>query len=377
MADLYEKLKTANTQLDKAQEVFEDVGDAMMERGMIDEPIKATAFAETIRNAKIGGSTDYNELENKPTIGETPIQGDIEPLLDASYAKLTDIPTKVSDLENDAGYISKEGAVLTGDVTLAFEQEGFYNGINAYRVEMADNAGNETSYTAAGIVVDAGRTANTLEFPQLTSSQTIATQDWTNEQLEHFDKYEAGEGIIIDDSAITSQKVIKADFQAIAPLTALNEITSQITSITSDYATKSWVGEQGYINYAELTGTVYTKEEADASIQKSQYQIKQKEPYIDDSDGSDRLHVDAENFTVNVIDLPTDTLPLDIYIPQKPQGDVVRDFVVRVNIVGPSVPVVTFVAPLDEEVSFESDDENWRDLAIGANIISFSETQRG
>ena len=61
-----------------------------------------------------GGSSDYNELENKPLINDVKLIGNvsleelgIQPKGD--YAEKTDIPvvpTKLSDLEDDKGYIT-------------------------------------------------------------------------------------------------------------------------------------------------------------------------------------------------------------------------------------------------------------------------------
>lgn len=52
------------------------------------------------------GSSDYNDLTNKPSIDGTELVGDVS-LEDIGAASLDDIPTKVSDLENDAGYITE------------------------------------------------------------------------------------------------------------------------------------------------------------------------------------------------------------------------------------------------------------------------------
>lgn len=49
-----------------------------------------------------GGTTDYTELTNKPTIGGVTVQGN-KTLTDYG---LPSIPSKVSDLTNDAGYIT-------------------------------------------------------------------------------------------------------------------------------------------------------------------------------------------------------------------------------------------------------------------------------
>ena len=58
-----------------------------------------------------GGTSDYNKLKNKPSIGGVTLEGD-KSLTDLGI----DIPDKVSQLENDTGYIT---GIDSGDVTTA------------------------------------------------------------------------------------------------------------------------------------------------------------------------------------------------------------------------------------------------------------------
>ena len=53
------------------------------------------------------GTNDYNDLTNKPSIEGVELIGDVS-LDDLGVAYVDDIPTDVSELENDAGYISTE-----------------------------------------------------------------------------------------------------------------------------------------------------------------------------------------------------------------------------------------------------------------------------
>lgn len=53
------------------------------------------------------GSSDYNDLTNKPSIDGTELVGDVS-LEDIGAAAIDDLPTKVSELENDAGYITED-----------------------------------------------------------------------------------------------------------------------------------------------------------------------------------------------------------------------------------------------------------------------------
>lgn len=53
------------------------------------------------------GSSDYNDLTNKPSINGTELVGDVS-LEDIGAASVDDIPTLLSDLENDEGFITED-----------------------------------------------------------------------------------------------------------------------------------------------------------------------------------------------------------------------------------------------------------------------------
>ena len=53
------------------------------------------------------GTSDYEDLTNKPSINGTELVGDVS-LEDIGAASIDDIPTKVSELENNAGYITED-----------------------------------------------------------------------------------------------------------------------------------------------------------------------------------------------------------------------------------------------------------------------------
>ena len=53
------------------------------------------------------GTNDYNDLTNKPSIEGVELIGDVS-LDDLGVAFVDDIPTDVSELVNDAGYITTE-----------------------------------------------------------------------------------------------------------------------------------------------------------------------------------------------------------------------------------------------------------------------------
>lgn len=64
-----------------------------------------------VAGGSTGGTTDYNDLTNKPTIGGVSLEGDVS-LTDLGinldgYALKTEIPTKTSQLSNDSGFITR------------------------------------------------------------------------------------------------------------------------------------------------------------------------------------------------------------------------------------------------------------------------------
>ena len=85
-----------------------------------------------------GGTTDYTDLDNKPKINNVTLTGNKTTadlgLFSGDYTDLTNkptIPTKVSDLTNDAGYITSVPVTSvnnqTGDVVLDAEDVGAYS----------------------------------------------------------------------------------------------------------------------------------------------------------------------------------------------------------------------------------------------------------
>ena len=85
-----------------------------------------------------GGTTDYTDLDNKPKINNVTLTGNKTTadlgLFSGDYTDLTNkptIPTKVSDLTNDAGYITSAPVASvnnqTGDVVLDADDVGAYS----------------------------------------------------------------------------------------------------------------------------------------------------------------------------------------------------------------------------------------------------------
>ena len=58
----------------------------------------------------------------------------------------------------------------------------------------------------------------------------------------------------------------------------------------------------------------------------------------------------------------------------KPEEHVARDFILRVEISSSTAPTVTFTG-VDEQLQYDSDDNDWAVLEPGLNFISFTETK--
>ena len=87
-----------------------------------------------------------------------------------------------------------------------------------------------------------------------------------------------------------------------------------------------------------------------------------------------RCHV--ENCSVSSIRITSTAKPLYIYLPQSNSLNIVRDFVLRIEVLTTTNPTVAFVPYEGEEMDFESEDQDWLEVRPGVNIISFSETKR-
>ena len=149
--------------------------------------------------ATVAKSGDYEDLSNKPII----------PSLDG-YAKTTDIPTKVSQLENDSNYLSS----------------------------IPEEYVTETELSAKGYLTehqDISSKVDKVEGKSLISDTEIA-------RLASVDNY--------DDTDIRTELAKKADATAIPSKVSELEndnkyqTESDVTTTLTDYATKTYVGEQ-------------------------------------------------------------------------------------------------------------------------------------
>lgn len=87
------------------------------------------------------------------------------------------------------------------------------------------------------------------------------------------------------------------------------------------------------------------------------------------------LSCSVENCAVTTICVNSTSKPLYIGLPQS-RLNIVRDFVIRIEVLTTSNPSVAFVPYEGEDIDFEAEDPDWLEVRPGVNIISFSETKR-
>lgn len=76
---------------------------------------------------------------------------------------------------------------------------------------------------------------------------------------------------------------------------------------------------------------------------------------------------------MTTIEISSAATPIIVQLPPKYE-DGARDFIIRVEISSSTAPSFTF-SGLDENITFDSDNEEWYTLEPGLNLISFTETR--
>ena len=89
----------------------------------------------------------------------------------------------------------------------------------------------------------------------------------------------------------------------------------------------------------------------------------------------DILSCSVENCAVTTININSTSKPVYISLPQS-KLNIVRDFVIRIEVLTTTNPSVAFVPYDGEDIDFEAEDQDWLQIRPGVNIISFSETKR-
>lgn len=89
----------------------------------------------------------------------------------------------------------------------------------------------------------------------------------------------------------------------------------------------------------------------------------------------DILQCWVDNCSVSTIRITSTSKPVYITLPQS-KLNIVRDFVLRIEVLTTSNPTVAFVPYEGESIDFEAEDSEWLQVRPGVNIISFSETKR-
>lgn len=82
-----------------------------------------------------------------------------------------------------------------------------------------------------------------------------------------------------------------------------------------------------------------------------------------------------QNCTITKIVIDSNS-QVRINLPAKPNGDEVRDFILRIENMMSEDADVVFVTSEDEEVTYETSQDDWAVIQPGVNLISFTETKR-
>lgn len=83
----------------------------------------------------------------------------------------------------------------------------------------------------------------------------------------------------------------------------------------------------------------------------------------------------VDDLAINTIQVSSNAYPVCVFLPLSSE-DGGRDFCVRVEVLSSSIPAIAFVGSNSESCDFESTDENWATLEVGANLFNFTETKR-
>lgn len=87
---------------------------------------------------------------------------------------------------------------------------------------------------------------------------------------------------------------------------------------------------------------------------------------------SSSLSCAIQDHSVTTIEISSAATPIIVQLPPKQDG--ARDFIIRVEISSSTAPSFTF-SGLDENITFDSDNEEWYTLEPGLNLVSFTETR--
>ena len=83
----------------------------------------------------------------------------------------------------------------------------------------------------------------------------------------------------------------------------------------------------------------------------------------------------VEDFAINSVEVTDSTVPVYIFLPPKPSDGRARDFLVRVAVTSAEAPSIAFMGT-DEDVDYESADDEWATIEPGSNLFSFTETMK-
>lgn len=317
---------------------------------------------------------------------------------DVELAFVEDVPTSTSELDNDAGFVTsadmppadslvnvRSNGKLVTTQTLDTPYLGWpasilsaeYNGAPAtvsqvvqcgtshQGVRTLENGTMEVTQT-----VDGGFRATALKNGANGQSLMLRSEEGRKAEVKTGASsasatFNGGE----DEGASQAEIEARSNSQSVVLWTNADN-TAQLNNSTGSAALTLKHGGHS-VEIAAASDGASIKVDGKPFSGGSSYEIKNLTP-VESGDG---LSCAVSNYAVNVIDVSSE-LPLSVFLPEA-EGDNARDFVVRLNVASSTPPTVTFVPQGDDDTVFESDDESWAEIQTGANVISFSETQRG
>ena len=257
-------------------------------QGYLTEHQSLSAYSTTDEmNQAISSATD--DMATETWVGN---QGYITGVDLSNYATLQDIPTSNSALTNDAGYITS--AALNGYATEQWVQNQGYltehQSLSAYSTTVevnnaidaavsgkadstavtqdiaaaTDDMATETWVQNQGYLTEhqslsAYSTTQEMNDAITAATDDMATETWVNQQgfLTEHQSLSAYSTTAEMNEAISASTSGKADTTA---------VTQDIATATADMATKTWVGEQGYLTEHQSLSAYSTTVEMDNAI---------------------------------------------------------------------------------------------------------------
>lgn len=264
-SEIEEVIAALNAGVEAAEDSAEDAEAwAVGQRGGVDVPDtdptwhnNAKYYAEHGGGGGGGGTTDYTDLTNKPQINNVTLNGN-KSLSDIGAAAAGDIPTKVSQLQNDSGFITsapvssvdgKTGAVTVLPSGGSQGQVLKKSSSTSYDVEWANESG------GGGGTSDYSDLTNKPSINSVTLSGNKTAADLG---LGTYSKPSGGiPKTDLADAVQTSLGKADTALQS-APVTSVNSKTGAVTLSASDVGAGTYSKPSGGIPDTDLSSAVQT-----------------------------------------------------------------------------------------------------------------------